>query len=200
MFSTAFIGSLLCLDVAAVGQFMFSRPVVAGSLIGWLLGNIEIGLLTGILVELLWINVIPIGASIPPDATIVTILTAYWVFPFDRASDVGMALSLAIPAGIAFKKSDLAMRKRFALWNRKIEEKISSKKDPGFLSVIFCSILLTFLKSFLFLTLLLPLGKGCMRVLHLWKGLPSFEFMVPAAATLGFAMLADTFGRRDRFL
>ncbi|WP_305041232.1 PTS sugar transporter subunit IIC [Geoalkalibacter sp.] len=66
-------GLLLGLDRTAAGQFMLARPVVAGPLTGWLVGDPLVGLQVGALVELLWLGRLPVGAAIPPDDTQVAV-------------------------------------------------------------------------------------------------------------------------------
>ena len=56
---------LLSLDVSAVGQFMLSRPIVVGPLVGTVTGHVELGLTMGALIELLWIADVPVGAHLP---------------------------------------------------------------------------------------------------------------------------------------
>jgi len=67
------LGALICLDRVAV-QVMVSRPVVAGPLVGLVLGDALTGLLAGALLELLWIDRIPIGPYAPPHDTFVAVL------------------------------------------------------------------------------------------------------------------------------
>lgn len=66
--------ALICgLDRVAALQIMISRPIVAAPLAGWLLGDIEVGLQVGLMIELLWLARLPVGAAIPPDDTQVSI-------------------------------------------------------------------------------------------------------------------------------
>ena len=66
--------AVICgLDRTAALQLMLSRPIVAGPLTRLVLGEPLIGLQAGMLVELLWLGRLPVGASIPPDDTQVTI-------------------------------------------------------------------------------------------------------------------------------
>ena len=66
--------SLLCgLDRIAVMQLMISRPLVAASFAGWLLGAPELGLQVGVMLELLWLARLPVGAAVPPDDTQVAV-------------------------------------------------------------------------------------------------------------------------------
>ncbi len=45
------LGGLLALDTTSVGQFMFSRPLVAGAITGWVLGDLSLGLTIGVVLE-----------------------------------------------------------------------------------------------------------------------------------------------------
>ena len=67
------VSMLTGLDRVALAQFMISRPLVAGPLTGWVLGNPLIGLEVGMLLELLWLGRMPVGAAIPPDDTQVAV-------------------------------------------------------------------------------------------------------------------------------
>jgi PTS system mannose-specific IIC component len=67
------VGGALCLD-RVFAHVMISRPVVAGPLVGWILGDPYTGLLCGALIELLWIDRLPIGKYVPPNGTITTVI------------------------------------------------------------------------------------------------------------------------------
>jgi PTS system mannose-specific IIC component len=66
-------GGALCLD-RVFAHVMISRPVVAGPLIGWLLNDPYTGLLCGALIELLWIDRLPIGKYVPPNGTVTAVI------------------------------------------------------------------------------------------------------------------------------
>jgi len=61
------LGGFLALDDTSVGQFMVSRPLVAGTITGWVLGDPFLGLLVGGLIELYFIPVFPVGGSDFPE-------------------------------------------------------------------------------------------------------------------------------------
>lgn len=67
------VAMLTGLDRVALVQVMISRPLVAGTLTGWVLGNALVGLEIGMLLELLWLGRLPVGAAIPPDDTQVAV-------------------------------------------------------------------------------------------------------------------------------
>jgi PTS system mannose-specific IIC component len=70
------VGSLLWLDRFQMFQLMVSRPVVAAPLVGWVVGDLEAGLASGILFELLWLRQPPVGGYIPPDTTLASVACA----------------------------------------------------------------------------------------------------------------------------
>lgn len=106
------LGTLLCLDVRAVLQGMVSHPVVAGTLVGGLLGEASQGLEIGILVGLLWVHVLPVGGVIPPNDTIIAILaTALWVLVGGERAGACLALVLAVPFGLLLRELDGALRR-----------------------------------------------------------------------------------------
>jgi mannose/fructose/N-acetylgalactosamine-specific phosphotransferase system component IIC len=73
------LGGALALDATAVGQFMVSRPLIAGALTGWLLGDVAQGLMLGSILEIYLLVSFPTGGSRFPEgptATVVAVATA----------------------------------------------------------------------------------------------------------------------------
>ena len=99
------ISVLTGLDRVALVQIMISRPLVAGPLTGWALGNPLVGLEIGMLLELLWLGRLPVGAAIPPDdtqvavgATVLAAGTGHFV-GLDGMPLVLLSVLIAIPLG-----------------------------------------------------------------------------------------------------
>ncbi|MFC1661213.1 PTS sugar transporter subunit IIC [Gemmatimonadota bacterium] len=59
----ALLGGLLTLDGTSVGQFMVSRPLVAGVFTGWVVGDPALGLLVGGMLEVYFISMFPVGGA-----------------------------------------------------------------------------------------------------------------------------------------
>ena len=92
----ALLGGLLALDGTSVGQFMVSRPLVAGVFTGWIVGDPALGLLVGGVLELFFLPAFPVGgASFPEEgpSTVVAVATA------SLAPEAG---ALAVGALLAF--------------------------------------------------------------------------------------------------
>ena len=99
------VSMLTGLDRVAFVQVMISRPLVAGPLTGWVLGDPLTGLEVGMLLELLWLGRLPVGAAIPPDDTQVavgaTVLAASTghIVGLDGMPLVLLSVLIAIPLG-----------------------------------------------------------------------------------------------------
>ena len=68
------VGALLSLDRTAAFQSMIAQPIITAPIIGYILGDITVGIMIGAALELLWLCVLPLGAFIPPDENIATTL------------------------------------------------------------------------------------------------------------------------------
>lgn len=87
------IGGLLALDGTSVGQFMLSRPLVAGAIIGWLLGAPGLGFTVGAMLELYLLVSFPTGGSRFPEGATATVVAV--------ASAAGSVTPGALPIGVA---------------------------------------------------------------------------------------------------
>lgn len=90
-----FIG-LLILENYGYGYWMISRPIFAGPLVGFILGDLPTGLLVGGTVELMYMGVLPIGGSVPPNAQIAGIISTVLAITSGGNPEVGIALALPI--------------------------------------------------------------------------------------------------------
>ncbi len=61
------LGGLVALDGTALGQFMVSRPLVAATLAGALLGDATLGLAVGGVLELFYLSALPVGGARFPE-------------------------------------------------------------------------------------------------------------------------------------
>ncbi len=104
---------IIALDFTAMGPFMVSQPLVCGPLFGWLVGNVAVGIIIGGIMQLLWMDLSPIGVGIPYDATASTLLAVYWAsLPGQGAlSQVVLCMALALPFGFLFRWLDQAARR-----------------------------------------------------------------------------------------
>ena len=96
-------GTLVGLDLVSVPQAMISRPLVAGTVAGWLVDDVHMGLRLGVLFELFALDVLPVGAVRYPDygpATIAAVvLGAGPVWQLSLGVSVALGLVLALLGG-----------------------------------------------------------------------------------------------------
>jgi mannose/fructose/N-acetylgalactosamine-specific phosphotransferase system component IIC len=91
------LGGFLALDATAVGQFMVSRPLVAGVIAGSLAGDAVTGLLIGSTLELYHLAIVPAGGGRFPEtgpATVVAATVAVWTGGTPGAIAIAWALGL----------------------------------------------------------------------------------------------------------
>lgn len=91
-------GTLVGLDLVSVPQAMISRPLVAGTVAGWLVGDVEAGLRIGVLFELFALDVLPVGAVRYPDygpATVAAVALGAGT-PWELSLGISVALGLVL--------------------------------------------------------------------------------------------------------
>lgn len=181
----ASLGSLICLDRVAV-QLMISRPVVCAPLIGLSLGDAYTGLLTGALLELLWIDRIPVGTYVPPNDTFVAVLAtagAILAAPFAGHPPrelVALSILLFAPAGILGQRMEVFLRR----WNDGLVllalKDASAGDTAGVTRRHLAALGRYFAGSLVFLSAALAGGTWLMRAVY-----P--ELPAPVVRALGFA-------------
>ena len=100
-----FVQSVLIFLVALIGYLAsffassgLNRPMIIGMLVGFVLGDLKTGIMTGAVLELVWLGAMAIGASNPPDMTSGSILgTAYVI---TTGTEPAAAVLLAVPVSM----------------------------------------------------------------------------------------------------
>lgn len=77
---------------------MCSRPMMIGPLVGIALGDLEAGILMGANLELVFMGVVGIGGTQPPDAAVGTAVGT--AFAIMLGADMEVALALAVPIAL----------------------------------------------------------------------------------------------------
>lgn len=67
LLALAVLGGLVALDGTALGQFMVSRPLVAATLAGAVMGDAGLGLAVGGVLELFYLSALPVGGARFPE-------------------------------------------------------------------------------------------------------------------------------------
>jgi mannose/fructose/N-acetylgalactosamine-specific phosphotransferase system component IIC len=199
----AFLSALFSTDTTAFGQFMISRPIFCAPIIGYVLGDVKTGLWIGMIVELMWVNIIPMGAAIPQDSTAIALLSTIWgvtACPGHKAAMV-LAMMLAVPAGTLFKQLDILLRYynvRIVHW---VEAGIQTGKEDRIAKGVYAGLFLFFFKAFVFYALLIYPGQWLVQLMfvhlndRLVLGLESAWRILPL---IGFGLFLTNF-RHGKF-
>ena len=153
----SFLAAIFSSDITMFGQFMISRPIFCGPFFGFLLGDIHTGLWLGMIVEMIWVNAIPLGCAVPVDLTFMTILSVVWsTVLFQGSQEIAVfALALAVPFAYIYKEADFAGRlfnTKIMHWvERGIEKGKESRISKGLFLALFVFILRTAFCYFLFI-------------------------------------------------
>lgn len=109
------MGSMIWLDRTYAFQFMISRPLVIASLLGFIMNDLNLGLVIGACLELLWLNAPPVGAYLPYDgsfcAAVAVPVGAAAAMHMDVLPAAGLSLVLCLPASLAGQRLDLHLRR-----------------------------------------------------------------------------------------
>ncbi len=170
----ALIGGIVDLDSTATWQFMISQPIVAAPLTGLFLGNLygeaaaglKLGLMVGVILQLVWIEQLPLGMNVPPDAALASVLSVALGFisghSYESYSErevcYTVALLLAVALGLLGRSLDMFVRRL----NTSIDTWVCQKVEDNSLWAIALGHTLggffTFTKAFIFCFLVVWLG------------------------------------------
>lgn len=81
-----------------IGTAMVGRPIVLGPLVGLALGDLSTGITIGLSLELIFMGMQPVGASIPPDMIVGSVLGTAFAITSGQGSET--AIAIAFPAAV----------------------------------------------------------------------------------------------------
>ena len=106
------IGSLLVLDTTVAFQFLISQPLIACTVLGWFLGDIQLGVQVGMYLQLLWLSSMPVGAAIIPEGNIAAIVITALVFRYNSNYEnfnIILICSLLFGIGVSYLGGELVV-------------------------------------------------------------------------------------------
>lgn len=78
-------------------QLQTTRPIITGTVVGLIMGDLPTGLIVGATVELMFLAVVFVGTAVPPDPTLsAAIATAFACIAGSKGIDVAVATALPI--------------------------------------------------------------------------------------------------------
>jgi len=154
------LGALLSLDVTLVGQFLLSRPLVVVSLFGACLGQPVAGFTLGVILELLCIDLLPLGVVVPIDTAIVAAVASGVYFmsvPSGGASSLTVAIACAFVVGLVFRHYDMWFKQRTTALIVFLRRRAAGPQAyvPA---ALWLNILVTYVRNLVFLAAAVPLS------------------------------------------
>lgn len=72
------------------------RPLITGPVVGLIMGDLQLGLVTGATLELAWLGLVPNAGAQPPDVTMGTIAAVAFAVMTKQSPDVAMGVGMPI--------------------------------------------------------------------------------------------------------
>jgi mannose/fructose/N-acetylgalactosamine-specific phosphotransferase system component IIC len=119
------IGGFVGLDSTSFPQFMISRPLVAGTLTGLLLGRPLEGMMLGAILEVFDLAILPIGAARYPESGTATVAATVAYTATTAVAEGHAALLLGVVFGLAWERVAGAS----VVLHRRISERILFRGD-----------------------------------------------------------------------
>ena len=188
----ALLGALLGLDVVSFPQAMVSRPIVAATLGGALAGDITSGLVAGAVLEMIALEMLPVGASRYPEwgtASVVggAMAAAFYTLPGAAV----LAIFASIATAWAGSWSMYALRRLNGVWARRELATLEAGR-PGAVTVLqlrglTADLVRGFLLTFIALLLWIPVASVVLSHWSLGRAPSHIVLAAVAAAVAGSA-------------
>ncbi|MGH7468823.1 MAG: PTS sugar transporter subunit IIC [Longimicrobiales bacterium] len=121
------IGGLVGLDATSFPQAMWSRPLVAGTAVGLILGRPAAGLLVGIILEIFALLILPFGAArYPESGTAAAAAAAAYAVTAPAAGDARLLL-LAVVFALTWERIAGAS----VIFIRRLNERLVARPMPN---------------------------------------------------------------------
>lgn len=178
--------------------FQTYRPLILGTIIGLVMGDIKTGLIIGATFEMMWMGLMPIGGAVPPNMVIGTVIGVVFGIASGKGADV--AIGFGVPFAVLMQGIVILMYTGFSYFNTSATKYIKQGKSKQFdLIQLKASIVIFFCYAIVaFLPIWLGIDKAevIVNILPEWliNGLSVAGGLMPA---IGFAILLNTMFKKD---
>jgi len=114
------IAGLAYMDSRVFGENFLGRPIIIAPLVGLVLGDFTQGLIIGATLELIFIGIIGIGATVPAD--VITGSVAGTIFALSLGEGPEMAATLAVPVSLLTIHSINLAKVTNSIWINKADK------------------------------------------------------------------------------
>ena len=205
----ALLGGILGLDVVSFPQAMLSRPLVAATLTGWLVGQPLQGLVAGAVLELIALETLPFGASRYPEWGSASVVGGALAAGFGAAPPGALAIAVLGALAVAWIGgwTMFVLRRTNAVWARRSAGGLAAGSYRTVTGLQLVGLTADFVRGALLTGLSLLLLQPLLRaVVSLWTVDPLFSraLVVGLAATVAagaaWKLFHTTRGARWYFL
>ena len=95
-FLVALVATLIYMESRIGGQHMLDRPILIGPIVGLIMGDFTMGLIIGGNLELVWMGLVGIGTSTPPDVVVGSALATALAIKTGASYETTLALAIPI--------------------------------------------------------------------------------------------------------
>lgn len=146
MFANALILGILSglgrIDSSVI-QIYWHRPIVMGLIVGFVLGDVQTGLLAGAMLELTWMGLVPLAGAQPPDPIVGGILGVAFAILTKQPPET--AVAFAVPFAIAAQAMKTALYNVWIAVAHKADQYAEAGEDKMIGAIQFGSLALHFL-------------------------------------------------------
>lgn len=168
------------------------RPIVSGLVVGLILGDVRTGLITGGMLELVWMGMAPLAGAQPPNVVVGGIIGVAFAILADL--EPSAAVGIAVPFAVAAQAGVTLLFTAFSPVMHKADEYAEDANLQGIANINYLGMAILFLSYFV--VVFLPIYFGADRATAivqlipetLMAGLSTAGGMMPA---IGFALLLN---------
>jgi len=203
------VGALLSLDDNVLFRGMFAQPIVCGSIMGLLLGDLRLGASVGAVLQLLWLFDVPAGGFISIDYTSCTAVSLGMLLPLIKSGlnmteSLMLGLPFAVLIGMLGGAISSHLTKRLRRFNEVIVEKATRGVNDGRIASVWRCNTVALLPMFAkgFVVILLSILVGLSLEFHLVRflvrhfGVHTHEFWIAALPAAGVGIGLRALGQR----
>lgn len=189
-FLVALIGSLVYMESRLGGQHMLDRPIIIAPLVGLVMGDFRTGLILGGQLELVWMGLVGIGTTTPPDVVVGSALAT--ALAIKTGANWQTTLTLAVPIALVAQMIAIAIGSFNALFTHYADAQVEKENWKGIAIAQWSGSAMMFLSKFVPIIVGYAVGAPVVKALVkaipkvIQDGLTQSGNLLPA---LGIAML-----------
>lgn len=178
--------------------FQTYRPLILGTVIGAVMGDLKTGMLIGATFEMMWMGLMPIGGAAPPNMVIGTVIGVVFGIASNQGADV--AIGFGVPFAVLMQGIVVLMYTCFSYFNNDAAKCLEKENYKGFERIQLKALLMIFLcySIVAFIPIYLGADKAefIVNLLPEWfvNGLSVAGGLMPA---VGFAILLNTMFKKE---